>query len=436
MGSWRQKLTSSLRSDFLKNTIWLTSGTTIAQLISFGTAPFLTRIYDPSDYGLLGVYMIFCSLISVVATLQYSNGVVIAQSDEEASGALRLCWYLNAGVAILLLITVLVFKSAISSFYKNPSLSFWLLAAPVSVFFVGINTIFSAWAVRKRQFKLLARNKIYTALLAPVFSIMIGVITADPMGLFAGLLVSQLLPTIRMLYFFWKTDKIDLGFNAEEIKVIARKFRNFPKFSMPAEFINSFSNQIPVLIIGRVGNPQVVGWYNHSVRMLGLPSSLIATSIGDVFRQRAAKDYFEKGSCRPIFMKVAGTLFLLSLVPFLILLFFGPALFAWVFGEQWREAGVMSQILGILYLFRFVASPLSYVTYIANKQWVGLVLDILLLSVLGAIWYFSISLSLTHNQSLMFFSVGYSACYILTFFLSYKFTVNKDLIKPVPSTES
>jgi teichuronic acid exporter len=412
------------RSDFFRNAAILSSGTAVAQVISFVTAPILTRIYRPVDYGLLGVYMTFCALIGTVSTLHYSNAIVIAKEESEAREVFGLCWMINCCVCILLSFLLILLHGIIARVYNTPSLSFWLLFAPVSVFFVGLNSIFSAWSIRKKRFSFLSKNRIYAALLAPLCSITIGFLVAGPFGLFIGLLVSQIIPTLRMYFQHFHSDSFEFRIRFAQVAKAFKEHKNFPRFSLPADIINNFSNQIPILMLAHFGGTQVVGWYNLSIRMLGLPSTLVSTAVGDVFRQRATEDYHQRGSCRPLLIKVFKTLMLVSIVPFTILLFFGPSLFSFVFGEQWLGAGRIAQVLGILYVFKFVVSPLSYVTFIAGKQWVGLLVDILLLSTLLILLYVSQQLKLPYITSLFLLAVSYSMLYFLTFYLSYKYSVN------------
>jgi O-antigen/teichoic acid export membrane protein len=319
--------------------------------------------------------------------MQFHNAIITAENDAVAKDAFRLCLLLNVGVSFLLALVVFVFGHSIASVYNDEQIVKWLPFAPLSSFLLGANLILSAWALRKKKFKLLSYNRIFSAVLAPAFSILIGMMILGPAGLFVGLLVSQLIPVIRMGYQLLKTDKISLYTNMDSLKSIVRKFRNYPIYSLPSEFINNLSNQFPVMMLTQTGGIQVVGWYNLSVRMLGLPATLISASIGEVFRQRASEDYFTRGTCRPVFVKVFKTLSLSAILPLLILILFGPYLFAFFFGKRWEDAGVITQVLAILYAFKFVASPLSYVTYIANKQWVGLLVDISLLSIVLIIYY-------------------------------------------------
>jgi O-antigen/teichoic acid export membrane protein len=422
-------ITRFSRSEFLKNTTILSSGTAIAQAISIITAPVLTRIYFPQDYGILGIYMIFCALINTLSTMQYQNAIITAETDEAAQDVLQLCLLINICVAAIVAVLVFMFAHSIARIYGNEQIARWLPFAPLSTFFLGINTILSAWAVRKKKFRLLSLNRVMTALLAPVFSIALGFMILGPVGLFVGLFISQVIPTIRMSYQIFKVDQLKMHFRKENMRSVFFKFRNYPLFSLPSEFINDLSNQFPVMMLSQAGGVQLVGWYNLSVRMLGLPTTLISTSIADVFRQRASYDYFSIGTCRPIFIKVFKTLTLLSIAPLVVILLFGPALFSFVFGARWEEAGVIAQILSILYAFKFIASPLSYVTYISNRQWIGLIIDVALLVMLFSIYYVATTYHLHYTTSLLMFSLSYSALYFLTFYMSYKYTVNEKFVE-------
>jgi Na+-driven multidrug efflux pump len=89
-------------------------------------------------------------LLGTASTLHYSNAIVVAKEDNEARDVLKLSFLINFCFSLLVAIVLLFFRSAISALYNIPSLTPWLLVAPVSVFFAGLNTIFSAWSVRKK----------------------------------------------------------------------------------------------------------------------------------------------------------------------------------------------------------------------------------------------------------------------------------------------
>ena len=84
----------------------LASGSTVAQVISILCAPIVYRIYDRSDYGLLGLFMATTGIIAVFSTLQYLNTILIAKTEDESSIALSLNRFLNIFLSLLCLLLV------------------------------------------------------------------------------------------------------------------------------------------------------------------------------------------------------------------------------------------------------------------------------------------------------------------------------------------
>lgn len=409
-------------SEFVKNAATLISGTAIAQVITLLTAPVLTRIYTPENYGLLGLYIMVTTVVGTLATLQYNNIILITKDEAEAEKALVLCILLSVFFALILLVLVLILGNYFSLWLKNPGFSKWLYLAPVSVFFTGWSNAFTYYANRHKLYKLLTVNRIISATLVPVVSIGLGLLLNGPFGLFAGLVISQVIPAILLSnHFLWKRN-IKLDFSIAKVKYLLKKYKSFPLYSLPSEFINNLINQLPVLLIGRYYTPAIVGFYNLSGRILGMPIQLVSTAVGEVFRQKAAHDYHEKGNCVSAFKRTFLASFALSIIPFLTILFFGPVLFSFFFGAKWTEAGIISQVLMPLFMLRFTVSPLSYLFIIAGRQREDLIAHIAIVLLIGSVFVISRELDKDYKTTLLYYSIVYSASYIYYLVRSYQFS--------------
>jgi O-antigen/teichoic acid export membrane protein len=113
--------------------------------------------------------------------------------------------------------------------------------------------------------------------------------------------------------------------------------------------------------------PAVAGYYALGNRVLRIPMSLIGRSVGQVFFQRAARARSE-GNLTDLMEKVLTRYASFSLFPFALLFVLGPELFVFVFGAEWAEAGVFSQILSIWSFFWLMASSFSSLFYVLEKQ--------------------------------------------------------------------
>jgi O-antigen/teichoic acid export membrane protein len=408
-------------SEFVRNATKLISGTAAAQAISLLTAPILYRIYEKEDYGTLGVYMAVAGVLGTFSTLQYGQAILLEKED---SNALQIMWLIriaNIILAILTLIGVLLLGTSLGHWLNNPAITPWLLLLPISIFFAGQNEIFRFWANRKKEYSLMTWNSILTAILVPTCSISLGLLYHHVGGLFAGLLVSQIIPAVYLGSQLSKRQSF--GFSTLDfstVKVLAKKHVDFPRFSLPAEFINRFSNQIPVFMLSTYAGPAVVGVYNLSVRMLGLPVTLISSAVSEVFRQKATEDYLKTGSCRKVYKKTLTSLSGIAIIPFLIVAFFAPDIFAFVFGEKWRLSGQFAQVLTAVYFLRFIQSPLSFLIFIFQKQQIDLI---------ASAWYTLSSIIILYaafnNHISPIIAIGYYAInfliiYLIMFLYTYK----------------
>ncbi len=414
-------------SVFLRNIISVFTASTITQFIPLITAPILTRIYTPSDYGILGMLMSITGLFGVFSTMGYSNAIIIAETEEETNKVVGLCLKNLLLITILSLLVIIVFGDLIANSFKIKNYGTLLYLVPISLILSGIATIFGLLATRYQYYKMISTNRVISAIISALTSIIIGLIYKSLVGLIIGFIISQIISSIVLLIFLKKTHKIPTLFEFIKLQtnLVATNFNNFPKFVLPSDFINSFSNLIPVFVLSSYAVlPQVaVGFYNMSNRILGLPIGLISNSIGDVFKQRAASDFNEFGSCRPIFIKTFKALLASSILPFAILIIYGADIFALAFGEKWRGAGEYSQILGIMFFFRFTVSPLTYVFYIANKQKLDFLIHLLFIILGFSSLYIGIKIFENINLSLWLFTISYSVIYLVYLFFSYKITI-------------
>tara|TARA_Y100001970_G_C14013974_1_gene739984 strand:- start:251 stop:769 length:519 start_codon:yes stop_codon:yes gene_type:complete len=147
---------------------------------------------------------------------------------------------------------------------------------------------------------------------------------------------------------------------------------------------------------------------------MGAPSQLIAISTGEVYRQKAAVLYDENGNCEKLFIKTFKGLFLISTVPFIIVILFGPDLFLFVFGEQWAESGYIARYLALFFMLRFSISPLSFTLIIGDRQDYNLAWQsfLFLNTTIGMIYGYLIG---SYIISIISFSLIYSLMYIFYF---------------------
>ena len=167
----------------------------------------------------------------------------------------------------------------------------------------------------------------------------------------------------------WRDDKevfmksIRLHAMREGIK----RHKKFPIYDTWSALLNTASWQLPTFLLASFFSTTVVGYYALGFRILKLPMSLIGTAIAQVFFQRAAEAK-AKGKLAPLVENTFRQLVTLSLFPMVMLAIIGRDLYVVVFGSDWAEAGVYTQILSIWIFFWFISSPLTTLFRVLEKQ--------------------------------------------------------------------
>ncbi len=69
------------RGRFARSVALVTTGTALGQGLVLVSAPLLTRLYTPTDFGVLAVYGSIVSLVAVAASLRYELAIALSRHD-------------------------------------------------------------------------------------------------------------------------------------------------------------------------------------------------------------------------------------------------------------------------------------------------------------------------------------------------------------------
>ena len=71
----RQLMRILPKSRFARNVAVVSAGSAMGQGLLIVSAPLLTRLYTPADFGVLAVYVSIVSILVVVASLRYEMAI-------------------------------------------------------------------------------------------------------------------------------------------------------------------------------------------------------------------------------------------------------------------------------------------------------------------------------------------------------------------------
>jgi len=293
-----------------------------------------------------------------IANGRYELAIMLPKKDEDSANIFVLGLIVNTSFSFFLLLILLILGNYAASLLNSARFPFWLYFVPFSVSLIGLFNLLSYFANRFRRYKDLVVVNLYKTAGMLGVQIALGILKIGVLGLISGQILSQIISnvklffTIKKLGLFSKLDKrVVLGF--------ARKYKSFILISSPAAFADTLTLQFPYIFLSVIYSNEIAGSFFLAMRMVFLPSSLMSSSISRVYLERITR---LSRNNKPIFftVKSVGTrIFLISIPVFLFFFTLSPTLFPIIFGEEWKLAGRIAQILSFIFVIRFVTSTLS-----------------------------------------------------------------------------
>ena len=132
-------------SEFNRNVVKVFSGTFLAQLITIGISPVLTRIYSPQDFSNLALYLSVVSIITVITTLKYDKAIILPEDDKKALSLVVIATFSSLVVGALFFSFYFFSKSFIISLFKVDGIESWLVFVPITIIARSLYTIINTW---------------------------------------------------------------------------------------------------------------------------------------------------------------------------------------------------------------------------------------------------------------------------------------------------
>ncbi len=396
-----------------KNMAVYATGTGFAKLIGFISIPIITRIYSPEDLGVLSVFIALSVLLVPFGTMRYSIALPLPKQDAVASNLAVLCFSTLLFMTLLsTFILWMVAEPVLELLSMQAIIEYWWIL-PIVLFGAGIYEILSGWATREKAFKTLAKTKVHQAFMGAITKISLGLLGIMPMGLLIGQMVGQVSGVLSLSRIFFTKFKFR-DIKKARVIFLLNRYVDFPKYRLPSELLLVFSMQAPLLFSAFIFGAEITGQIGLALMAMGLPIALIGFTTGQAYYAEIAKiGQKEPKKIYQITKDITKTMFLFSLVPFLILVFFGPWLFQFVFGSEWQQAGLFASLLSVYLLTQFISSPLINALTVFDKQKLFLFINIRRVLLVLIVFTVSFAFSLSVVYTLLLYSILLALHYLL-----------------------
>lgn len=354
-----------------KNIAKISSGTLLGQMVSFITLPIITRIYGAEVLGLWAIFHSYSMIVKSFSDLGLTHSIMV-EDDENVEKTYKVVSTLAAVISVISAIILTLYFAFISkSNDLNIAFLFFFFAF---IFFTTQQVqLCYTWLNRDGKYNVLMKNPIVNGVSYGFFAIILGLLGMKVYGYFVGYMIGQIITLIHMKR---NLPKRMFTFNIQNYKETFSKNKRFIIYQTPTNLITNFKNQFPVFLIKAFWGTEILGYYSITVRLLQIPSTLLARAIGRVFFHTTAAMKREGKKLGVYVYKSLTRGMKIGIIPMILLMAFGDIGAVILLGPDWAIAGDFVRIMTLQYFFRFLTSSVQGLSITLNKQHYALVSSI------------------------------------------------------------
>jgi lipopolysaccharide exporter len=338
----------------------------IIQILNFIFIPIIARFYGPDLMGHFSVINALAGIIVPISCLRYDFALPLINSDRSANKYLTLLLKLGIAVGASLTTTLLIL--AFFDIIKIGPLRFFLY---ISVFLGVIINCMSLWATRLSAFTSINIYKLFTALFNGLIVIILAYFfNGNSKWLVFGYTVSNIIGLLIMYCYLAKKKLAPKWIHSSKSKILefANRFSDFPKYNLPLTIVDQISAGLPMIVVFNFFGDIVSGQFGMCNSILRVPIALLGASIAQAFFAKAKNMLETPIQLKQLFLQNITLLSLIAFSKVLVIIFFGPALFSFVMGENWKTSGEIAKIMVWATAGILIYSPTSILPTLLKLQ--------------------------------------------------------------------
>ncbi|WP_417500422.1 lipopolysaccharide biosynthesis protein [Methylophaga sp.] len=402
--------------------IVLVLGSGLAKVVAFLAIPIITRIYEPSAFGELSIFMAIVAIVSPLLSLRYLMAIPIVKSDRVAINILFLCFcFVTINTVALAAFVYIGYDILLNiRFFSNTSPNISMLF--IAIYLTSISELLILWGTRKKKFTILSKSLVFQSLLGVLVKIALGLLNIKELGLIIGQIVQQGSGSILLAKNFASDiNKLIKDISVKKIILLTCYFSDLPKFRLPSQVLLVIATQLPILFCAAIYNESTTGQLGLALTTLAIPIQLFGNSTGKVyFSEVSSIGKYNKSVIRSVTNKLVIRLFLFSLFPTVTLAFFGEYLFVKIFGSNWQLAGNIAEIIAISLMFQFISMPIVNLLTVLEKQKTFLIINAMRMLLVLLALSTSYIMTASVETMMIIYSGALSLSYICTLLIIYK----------------
>lgn len=362
------------QNTFVRGVLTLASGTVGAQAILIASAPLLTRLYSPDEFGILSVFLSMLGLVGGIAALRFELAIPLPEDDRNAAALSVTGAVVVVLFSLALFALVTSYSESLANQFNAPILAPYLWLLPVTFFANGLFLLLNMLCVRHERFGDMAKAKVLQSAITVV--VQVAGFSLGGAALIIGRVLGHVAAAIQLV----RGIGLDYSVTVRTLKLydlwrVAINYRTFPLISTWSALASSIGSSITPLMFAAFFGLEMAGYFAMTMMVMVVPMSIIGVAVQNAFYRKAV-DAHRTGRLAELILAVQSRLVLATLPFFALSAFVLPDAFVLMFGEAWRVSGTFAVWILPWMLFQLTVTPCTGIFPIVGRLGLALLLDL------------------------------------------------------------
>ena len=332
-------MSSTLSNKILKGFSWTATERVVSQLVIFIIGIVVARLVTPSEYGVLGILMVFINVSSVFVDSGLGNSLIYY--NELKKRDLYTTFSMNIFISISLILLIYLSSSFIEDFYNLENLALYLQVISLTILFNAFLVVPTAILKVNLNFKSLAISNMCSSVASGILAIVMAYHGYGIWALIAQVMARSFLQASFLVVMSKWIPK--LVFYKESCIRLYRYGINL----ITASCLTKITEEGISFFLGKVFSPYNLGIYTRATQFSVLPSTSIGNVIISVLFPTLSLVKDDKDKFKQIYNAIIKIMSALSMPVFVILVVIAEPFIRLVLTEKWIEVVPFLQVFCI-----------------------------------------------------------------------------------------
>lgn len=329
----------SLKNKTIKGVGWSAADAILGQGVTFIVGLILARLLSPDEYGLIGICLIFTTVLNGIVDSGFSNALI--RKKEVTDEDYNTMFMTNLVISMVLYLLLYISAPLVSDFFHRNELIALVRATGLVLFFNALSITQVTILTKKIDFKTKTKASFVSAIVSGVIGIVMAFMGYGVWSLVTQQLSKQLFYTLCLWFFNKWYPKFTFCKNSFNY------MWGFGWKLLASGILNNVWNQLYQVVIGRCYAPSSLGHYTRANEYANLFSSNLTSIVQRVSYPVLAEIQDDKDRMVYGYRKVIKTTMFVTAVCMISLGAVSEPLIYTLIGTKWHEAATYLPLICI-----------------------------------------------------------------------------------------